>query len=181
MTDNISKITKILLLVLFVISILFAVKFYMGASLEDVDAKELSRIEEVADNDGMLSSTDSLTEERIAAINWLGYFLKFSYIIGILAAIFAVGFSIWNFALKFMDSPKKGLMALIPIILVLIVVFIAYSNASSDLLTMPSQYDGTDNVPNILKWTGTGMITMYIFFALAVGSIIYVEIAKAFK
>ncbi len=181
MTDNISKITKILLFVLFAIAILFTVKFYAGiASIEDMKADEFSQIEKIAEDGTMLSGTDSLTDEKVATVNWLGYFFKFMYALGIIATVFAVGFAVWNFILKLIDNPLKGLMGLLPMVILGIIIFVAYTNASDVKLVMP-QYDGTDNEQSILKWTGTGMITMYIFFALAVVSIIYVEIAKMFK
>jgi len=42
-------------------------------------------------------------------------------------------------------------------------------------------YEGTENVPNVIKWVGTGLNAAYILAALAFLSILYVEIAKIFK
>ncbi len=181
MTDNLSKITKILLIVLFVVAIIFTVKFYMGmSSLEGMKAEEFNAVE-MADAGSILDAgTDSELEAKKGAINWLGYFFKFTYFVGFLAAGAAVLFSLINFVLKLKDEPKKAIVGLIPLIILGLVVLLAYSGASNEVLTIPG-YTGEDNVPKTLKWSGAGLYTTYALIGLAILSIIYVEIAKAFK
>ena len=86
MSDNLSKITKILLIVLFVVAILFTIKFYMGlSSIEGMKAEEFNIIE-TTDMSILDEGTDSLLEAKKGAINWLGYFFKYTYFVGFLAA-----------------------------------------------------------------------------------------------
>ncbi len=180
MKDNLSKITKILLIVLFVVTVIFIVKFYMGmSSIEDMKAEEINKIETT--DVSILDGTDSELEAKKAAINWLGYFFKFTYFVGFLAVAAVIGFSVLNFVLKLKDEPKKALLGIIPLLVLVLVLLIAYYGLASDkLLDMPN-YKGDGNVPGTLLWTGTGIMVMYALFGFAILSIIYVEIAKAFK
>ncbi|MBA7522898.1 hypothetical protein ES705_15018 [subsurface metagenome] len=103
-------------------------------------------------------------------------FLVWTYILGGLTAGLALTFPIIN-VIQNPKSVKKGLFVILG---VAVLIFIAYSLASNQVLNIPG-YDGKDNVAKTLKFTGTGLITMYILAGLAVLSIIYSEIAKYFK
>ena len=148
MTDNIAKITKILLWVLIALSLFYAIMLFVNTTKEDT--------------------------------KWIVNSLTYTEVLLYIAAGAVVIFSLFNFVLNLMSRPKKALLSLIPIVILGVIFFIAYSYASSEPLNMPT-YDGTDNVPNVLKWSGAGLITAYVFFGLAVLSILYVEIAKLFK
>ncbi len=148
MTDNIAKITKILLWVLIALSLFYAIMLFVNAS---------------ADNPG-----------------WIVNSLTYTEVLLYIAVGAVVIFSLFNFVLNLMSQPKKALLSLIPIVLLGVVFFFAYSSASNEILDMPT-YKGKDNVPGVLKWSGAGLITAYVFFGLAVLSILYAEIAKLFK
>ncbi len=148
MTDNIAKITKILLWVLIALSLFYAIMLFVNTTEEDT--------------------------------TWITNSLTYTKVLLIFAVAAVVFFSLFNFIMNLISRPKKALLSLIPILVLGIVFFFAYSNASDEVLYMPT-YEGTDNVPGILKWSGAGLITAYIFFGLAVVSILYVEIAKLFK
>ena len=76
-----------------------------------------------------------------------------------------------------LKSAKRGLLVLLG---VAVLIFIAYSLASNEVLEIPG-YSGGDNVPKTLKISGTGLFITYILAGLAVLSILYSEISKYFK
>jgi hypothetical protein len=148
MTDNIAKVTKILLWVLIALSVFYAIMLFVNASAENP--------------------------------KWIVNSLTYTEVLLFIAAGAVILFSIINFILNLMSNPKKALLSLTPIVVLVAVFLFSYSNASDEVLYMPT-YEGTDNVPGILKWSGAGLITAYVFFGLAIASILYVEIAKLFK
>ena len=111
---------------------------------------------------------------------WVTNSLTYTEVLLYISVGAVILFSLFNFVLKLISQPKKALVSVISIVLLLVIVFIAYSYASDEVLNMPT-YDGPDNVPGTLKWSGAGLITAYILLGLAVLSILYVEIAKLFK
>lgn len=111
---------------------------------------------------------------------WISNSLTFTEIILYLTAGAVVLASLYIFTMKLIAKPKRAMISLIPIVLVLIIFLIAKSQASDALLEMPN-YDGDANVPSQLKWTGTGLIMMYVLLGLASVSIIYAEVSKLFK
>jgi len=148
MTDNIAKITKILLWVLIALSVFFALMLFTNT-----------------------------TEENTT---WVGNSLTFTEILLYLTAGAAVVASLYIFTMKLIAKPKRALISLIPILLLLVIFIIAKSQASDAILDMPT-YDGDANVPSQLKWSGTGLIIMYVLLGLAVVSIIYAEVSRFFK
>ena len=111
---------------------------------------------------------------------WITNGLSFTYILLILTAGAAVLATLYIFTMKFLAKPKRALISLIPIILLGVVFIIAYIKASDVPLDMPN-YEGDANVPVQVKWSGVGLIMMYIVFGLAVLSILYASIARLFK
>jgi len=97
----------------------------------------------------------------------------------ILLAI-AIGLTLIFSFINMLSNPKGAKKSLIGILGAAVIIFLAYSLADDSLLNLP-HYTGKDNVPATLKMVDTGLFTTYIFAGLAVASIIYVEIAKAFK
>ncbi len=156
MNDNISKISLIMRVVLIAIAVIVAIFFYLDlASVED---------------------------EALIPDNWVNRFLKYSYILAIGAAILTVGFALLGLGMKFIDSPKKALIGIIPAIILLIVVLVGHSMASDVALDMPN-YEGTDNVTGHfnLKWSGTGLYVSYFLIFGAIAAILYAEVSKLLK
>jgi hypothetical protein len=81
-----------------------------------------------------------------------------------------------------MHAPKKAMYSLIPILLLVAVVVIAYASASDAKIDIPS-YEGTDNFDGsgTLKWTDTGLYATYIAMAGAVLAIVFAEVRSFFK
>jgi predicted MFS family arabinose efflux permease len=103
------------------------------------------------------------------ALNW-------TYLLFGLAIFSLIVFSI----IQIIQKPKKAIKTFISIGIFLIIILIAYSSASAEILTLVG-YKGEFNEPVSLKWSGTGLITMYIFLGLAILSILYTEVGKYFR
>lgn len=149
---SLSRITTILLWLLMGISAVLVVIFYAGPV---VDGTKGTGIEEP-------NVTDLI-------LNW-AYFL-----IGI-AAVISIVFPL----LGIVTNPKDAKKSLIGLAFAVIIVFIAYELSSDEVLRIVG-YDGTDNVPTTLKWVDTGLYSMYILFIVALGTILFSEIARLFK
>ena len=102
--------------------------------------------------------------------------LRWAYVMAIGAAVITVGFSIFNMIIN-PKGLKQGLFVLVGVV---ILFGAAYLLASDQILSIET-YEGTQNEPITLKWTGTGLYAMYILAGGAVLSILYSEIAKYFK
>lgn len=148
MTDNIAKITKVLLWVLIALSLFFALMLFINTS-----------------------GTET---------SWIQNSLVFTYVLLGIAAASAILFSLYIFVMKLLAKPKKAIVTLIPIALIGLILLISYSSASSELLDMPN-YDGVDNVPGQLKWSGAGLIMSYVLLGLAVIAILVSSVMKFFK
>ncbi len=154
MTDNLSKISGIIGIVLIVIAVIVTGLFHMDLA--------------------------SVSDEALLPDNWVNVFLKYAYFLIFAATIIAVGFGLFSFAMRLKDEPKRALMGLIPLVIIALVVIVAYSSASDVKLPMEN-YEGPDNVPGTLKWSGAGLYTTYALFIGAVVAIIYAEISKLIK
>lgn len=148
MTDNIAKITKVILWVLIALSLFFALMLFINT-----------------------------TEENTT---WISNALSYTTILLYLTIGVTIVFSLYIFVMIFLAKPKRALVKLIPIVLLGAILLFAYLRASDVPLDMPN-YEGDANVPVQVKWSGTGLIMMYIFLGLAVVSILYVEISRLFK
>jgi len=155
MTDLVGKITKVLLLLMMAVTIVVAILFYIDISVPEGEATPT----------GMVS-----------------VLLNLVYVFGIVAGIAAVGFGLFKFVMKFIESPMNGVKMVIPFVVLIIVGFLAYGNASDQQLIMEN-YSGTDNFngSSSLKWSGAGLIGMYILAILAIASILFAEVSKLLK
>ena len=154
--NNISKITSILLYVLMGISVLLLIMFY----------KVNAGIPEGADFDTQIAEYGTT----------LDLFMYWAYFLFGIASVAAILFPV----ITMFTRPKEATKTLISIAVIAVIVGIAYSLADDTVLNLPG-YEGKDNVPETLKFAGTLLWTTYLLSALAIGSILYVEIAKFFK
>ena len=146
------RVLSIILYVLMIVSAVLVGLFYFG---------------------GVVEGTEGTNLEEPTITNTI---LNWTYILFAIAAVAAILFPVVYMVMHPQNAKKAG----IAIIGLAIVVFVAYSLASDQLLTL-IDYTGTDNNPQTLKLADTGLISMYILLGVAVLSIIYVEIAKLFK
>lgn len=152
MSSKLTRIINIILWVLMGVSIVLVVLFYFG---KIVPGTEETNMEEPV-----------ITE----------LFLKWTYIMAIGATVVALGFSIVNL----INNPKALKQSLIMIVVGAVLVVAAYFLADDRVLSMPG-YEGTQNVPETLKFAGTFLWLAYILAGLAVLTILYSEVSKYFK
>ena len=152
MDNKIIKIISIILYVLMGVSIVLVALFYFGKVVPGTEGTNM--------------------EEPVIT----GKILVWAAILVIITAGLALIFPIINLVTN-IKSAKRGLFILLG---VAVLIFIAYTLASNEVLSIPG-YNGTDNIPGILKLAGTGLFTTYILAGLAVLSILYSEIANYFK
>ena len=103
------------------------------------------------------------------ALNW-------GIILVLLASVITIGFEIYNMVLH----PKNAVRSLTSMGLLVLVFLISYFFSDGTPLKIIG-YEGTDNVPSVLITTDTMVIGTYILFAVAVLSILYIEVARLFK
>jgi hypothetical protein len=152
MDNKIRKIISIILYVLMGVSIVLVALFYFGKVVPGTEGTNM--------------------EEPVIT----GKILIWAAILVIITAGLALIFPIIQL-LTNLKSAKGGLFILLG---VAVLIFIAYTLASNEVLSIPG-YTGTDNVPGTLKIAGTGLFTTYILAGLAVLSILYSEISTYFK
>jgi len=152
MDNTIRKTISIILYVLMGISVVLVALFYFGKLVPGTEGTNM--------------------EEPIIT----GKILIWAAILVILTAGLALIFPIINLV----TNPKSAKSGLFILLGVVILIFIAYTLASNEVLEIPG-YIGKDNIPGILKIAGTGLFTTYILTGLAVLSILYSEISKYFK
>lgn len=80
--------------------------------------------------------------------------------------------------INIISSPAKSIKSLISFLLILVVIAIAYLSADGTPLNIPG-YEGTDNVPSMLKVTDTGVFTFYVLGIVTVLAVIGFEIRSA--
>ena len=152
MDNKIRKIISIILYVLMGVSIVLVALFYFGKVVPGTEGTNM--------------------EEPVIT----GKILVWAAILVVITAGLALIFPIINLVTN-IKSAKRGLFTLLG---VAVLIFIAYTLASNEVLKIPG-YTGTDNVPGTLKIAGTGLFTTYILAGLAVLSILYSEISTYFK
>lgn len=146
---KLSLILRIVLIVLMAITGIFIILFYFGGAVEGTEGTEFYE--------------PSVTEGM----------LKWTYALFFIALAGAIGFPA-SYILKNPETAKK---TLISVLFIGVVVLIAYLLADDTVLNMPG-YKGEDNVPDKLQWAGTGLITTYLLFGIALLSIIGSEVLK---
>ena len=102
-----------------------------------------------------------------------GILIGWSYIMGIVAAAAAVIFAVLQMAKDF----QKAKTSLIGVGVLVIIFILGYSLASDESIKAGQQViEGSTS-----RFSEAGLITFYVMIVLAVVSIIYSEVSKAFK
>src|SRR5574344_102091 len=154
MLSFINKIPKIALWILFAISVVIGVLFFVGGS-------------QMVDIAGNMWDQPNFTD---ALLNW-------TYVLCGLAVLITLGFVLIKFILKFKSEPKKAVRSLIVFGgFVLLFVLAWFLGDGETELVIPG-YKGTDNVGFWAQYTDMCMYLMYMLLggtvlALA-GSYIY--------
>ena len=94
-----------------------------------------------------------------------------------LAIIATVAAFILQFGSALKDNPVKALKSLIGVILLIVVMFIAWSMGSGEPLVIQG-YDGSDNVPFWLKITDMFLYSFYFLLGATVLAMLFSSIKK---
>jgi len=154
MDNKIIKIVKILMYVLFGLSIAFFAMFYLG---------------------GEQSITFSNEKEAIYPI-YTDLVMYWSYILLAITVIATLGFAVVYVIFNF----NKAKNALIGIVALAFVSLVAYLMASGAIPTFhgASKFNITESLSKIV---GSGLYLTYLLLGLSVLGVIYTEISKSFK
>jgi len=103
-------------------------------------------------------------------------FLNWANILFWIAVVITLGFELFHIAM----NPKSAVRTLISLGILLVLVLIAYSMADDTPLKLIG-YNGPDNVPSMLKMSGTMLYTTYLLFFVTILVILYSELSRVFK
>ncbi len=103
-------------------------------------------------------------------------FLNWAKILVWITAAVTLAFELFHIVM----NPKNAIRTLISLVIILVIVFIAYSLSDNTLMKLVG-YNGADNVASMLTMAGTMLYTMYILFGVTIAVILYVEISRVFK
>ncbi|MBR2103745.1 MAG: hypothetical protein IKP73_03070 [Bacteroidales bacterium] len=149
------KILGILTIVLFVVSAVIVVMFYMNVV-------PLSNPQEQMDH----SITDT--------------FIGWAYILFFICAILAfLVFPLWSFVQQIIDNPKSVVKTLVVVAAVALVCIVAYALADGSFSSITDTLVETNETE--LKWSGAGLNALYISLGIAILAVIYAEVAKKFN
>ena len=149
------KILGILTIVLFLVSAVIVVMFYLYVV-------PLSNPEEQMEH--------GVTDTFI----WWAYIL-----FGICAVLAFLVFPLWGFVQQIIDNPKSVVKTVVIIAAVALVCIIAYAMADGSFSSITNTLVETNETE--LKWSGAGLNALYISLGIAVLAVIYAEVAKKFN
>ncbi len=92
------------------------------------------------------------------------------------AAICTVGFEIFHVIM----NPKNAVRSLVSIAVLVVIALISYSLADTTPLALGG-YEGSDNVPSMLKLAGAFLYGTYALLGIVVVAILGTELSRIFK
>ena len=152
------RVSYYVLYVLFAVILAVLGLFYFGG-----DAKDSAVLMGVDPEMWQPAQTDSL--------------LYLMYGLFALAVVATLGAFILQFGSALKDNPVKALKSLIGLILMVIVMFVAWSMGSGEPMAI-SGYEGSDNVPFWLKVTDMFLYTIYFLLGATVLAMLFSSIKK---
>ena len=150
------RIAEIFFLVLMGISIVLTLVFYL--------------------NTGRINSAALLSTQISQIGPILNLLINWTFILCVLAVVFAIGFP----AIQMIANPKSGLKALISLVVIGVLMFIAYQLGDGTIMEIAG-YNGPDNIPSRLKLSDMVLYSMYGMTVVAVIALLYAEISKLLK
>ena len=107
-------------------------------------------------------------------------------LLGVAYAFVALGLgvsvflSLLNFVKTLTQEPKKALKTLVGPLIIVAIVAVSYAISDGTPLKILG-YDGTDNVPSMLKFADTALFSMYALSVIAILMVIGSSVNKLFK
>ena len=148
MSKLIGNISKFTILVLGIISVILVALIYFGGNAESLIVGE-----------------DSLTVPKFTdtLIYWC-------YILIALTICITLGFSLFGFVKKLIESPKDGVKSLVVIAVFVVLFVVAWLLGSSDKVSIIG-YEGTDNVGFWTQFTDMIIYATYALFVAIIATI----------
>ncbi|MCB2197215.1 MAG: hypothetical protein KQH79_15250 [Bacteroidetes bacterium] len=116
-------------------------------------------------------------EDMSGAPAYTNIFLIWGAILAGIAAGFAVIFPI----IQMITNPRNAKKGLLGIIALVVVLGIAYIMSSTEQLGITNADLIKYDVPSTLKYAGTMINSIYVLAGVAILSMVYTEVSKAFK
>ena len=106
--------------------------------------------------------------------------LYWMYALLVITVVVLIGFAIVDFVRGLKENPKKALRGLYALLALAALLIVTYVIGDGTLLSIPG-YEGTDNVPAILKMTDMWLYSMYFMLAVTVFAIIIMPLVTRKK
>ncbi len=103
-------------------------------------------------------------------------FLNWAKMLVVATAGITILFEIVNVVL----NPKNAVRSLVSIAVLIVIAFVSYSIADGTPLALGG-YEGTDNVPSMLKMAGAFLYGTYVLLGIVVVAILGSELSRIFK
>ena len=155
---KIHRISRSTLIIGVIISIIVLGLFYLGGQvpLQDKIAADLS-------------------EPRFTDL-----VLYWCYVLLAVTIVVLIGFAIADFFRGLKENPKKALGGLVTVLALAVLLIVTYIIGDSTLLVIPG-YDGTDNVPSMLKMTDMWLYSCYFMMVVTILAIIVMPLTSRKK
>lgn len=147
---KIHRTSRITLIVGILISIIVLALFYFGGQVADH--------EKVAAEMSQPRFTDLI--------------LFWCYILLVVTVVVLIAFAIIDFARGLKDNPKKAMSGFLAIIALGALLVVTYIMGDGNLLNIPG-YEGTDNVPAMLKLTDMWLYSCYFMMVVTILALIF--------
>jgi hypothetical protein len=124
----------------------------------------------------MYFSGGDVPGEAYATPVYTDLILNWAKILVLGTAVFTIVFEIVNVVL----NPKNAVRSLISIAVLLVIAFVSYALADGTPLNLGG-YEGSDNVPSMLKLAGAFLYGTYVLLGIVVVAILGTELSRIFK
>lgn len=109
--------------------------------------------------------------------SYTNIFILWAYVLTGIAVGFAVIFPVF----QMITNPKNAKKGLLGIVALVVVLGVAYMMSSTQELGITNADLVKYDVPSTLKYAGTMINSIYVLAAVAILSMVYTEVSKAFK
>ena len=147
---KIHRTSRITLIVGILISIIVLALFYFGG--------------QVADHEKIAAE---MSQPRFTDL-----ILFWCYILLVVTVVVLIAFAIIDFARGLKDNPKKAMSGFLAILALGALLVVTYIMGDGTLLNIPG-YDGTDNVPTMLKLTDMWLYSCYFMMVVTILALIF--------
>lgn len=167
-----NKIFKYVYWALVVVSVVLAGLFFL---------KQSPVLQDQLDAASKLSSELKVAEVESIANGWSGTVLTWGIILFAVVAAITVLSGVYKFVTTMIDSKKGLIRSLVSIGIVALVIILGFAFASDAIPAMNLDKLDFEVTASMSKNVGSVLYITYLFLALAVVGVVYVEISKFWK